>query len=377
MSFNFIYNPLTNDKYSIFSYEGKSLLKQYIKEYQTGGTSGTSGSKSSSRPKLPTVREAFGSGPILLPTTKNVVPRETYEQTVKMLDNCNEELKLIKTQSARAKDVEEKENDEGGDPTPTNPDEFTIEANTFKMGEFEVELNNENKLGSGGSKIVYKIERGEETFALAKISKDSLKQTEGEFAFKEKEFQNEINCLKELNHPNIVKLYSYSKDAYFHYLLMEYGESNLTSMRGRALKKVELARKFITHMASAILYLKQMNINHRDIKLENFIIVGESPNQVVKLIDFGISTRCPETDGYLETGTPKDVGHEGPQRIFEKGRGSVFYFAPENSKGEPSEVTTHPNDVFSLGLCILELFYEKEPVLPENSASGAIESTVS
>ena len=67
---------------------------------------------------------------------------------------------------------------------------------------------------------------------------------------------------KELNHPNIVKLYSYSKDAYFHYLLMEYG-NNLTSMRGRALKKVELARKFITHMASAILYLKQMNINHR------------------------------------------------------------------------------------------------------------------
>ena len=33
MSFNFIYNPLTNEKYSIFSYEGKSLLKQYIKDY--------------------------------------------------------------------------------------------------------------------------------------------------------------------------------------------------------------------------------------------------------------------------------------------------------------------------------------------------------
>ena len=37
MSFNFIYNPLTNEKYSIFSYEGKSLLKQYIKYHQTGG----------------------------------------------------------------------------------------------------------------------------------------------------------------------------------------------------------------------------------------------------------------------------------------------------------------------------------------------------
>lgn len=37
MSFNFIYNPLTNEKYSILSYEGKSLLKQYIKYHQTGG----------------------------------------------------------------------------------------------------------------------------------------------------------------------------------------------------------------------------------------------------------------------------------------------------------------------------------------------------
>ena len=38
MSFNFIYNPLTNEKYSIFSYEGKTLLKQYIKYNQTGGS---------------------------------------------------------------------------------------------------------------------------------------------------------------------------------------------------------------------------------------------------------------------------------------------------------------------------------------------------
>ena len=37
MSFNFIYNPLTNEKHSIFSPKGKSLLKQYIKDYQTGG----------------------------------------------------------------------------------------------------------------------------------------------------------------------------------------------------------------------------------------------------------------------------------------------------------------------------------------------------
>ena len=55
MSFNFIYNPLTNEKYSIFSYEGKFLLKQYIKEYQTGGSG------------LPTVKGVYGDTAIPLP----------------------------------------------------------------------------------------------------------------------------------------------------------------------------------------------------------------------------------------------------------------------------------------------------------------------
>lgn len=57
MSFNFIYNPLTDEKYSIFLYEGKSLLKQYIKEYQTGGTGGS---------KLYTVTDVYGQNPIPL-----------------------------------------------------------------------------------------------------------------------------------------------------------------------------------------------------------------------------------------------------------------------------------------------------------------------
>ena len=81
-----------------FSHMREIFVKQYIKEYQTGGTSGTSGSKSSSRPKLPTVREAFRWSNTS--SNNKRCSKETYEQTVKMLDNCNEELKLIKTQSA-------------------------------------------------------------------------------------------------------------------------------------------------------------------------------------------------------------------------------------------------------------------------------------
>ena len=32
-----IYDPITGNQYSIFSNEGKRVLKQYIKQFQTGG----------------------------------------------------------------------------------------------------------------------------------------------------------------------------------------------------------------------------------------------------------------------------------------------------------------------------------------------------
>jgi hypothetical protein len=368
MSFNFIYNPLTNEKYSIFSYEGKHLLKKYIKDYQTGGSG-------SGEPK--NMSDWIIQGDRKANKRKIEECEKAHEECEKAHEGCEkglaekdqeiEELKsklqTMETQPERAKSVEQKVNDEGDEPTPTNPYDFSIEGeneNFFNMGGIEVKLDDANKLGRGGSKIVYKIEHGEETFALAKIPSEKIGLGPGGVVEDKKVndiFKNEIKCLEKLNHPNIAKLYRYVPGEKFHFMLMEYGESNLTEMRGHALTNVELTHKFIINMASAISHLKKKNINHRDIKLENFIIVGESPNQVVKLIDFGISTRCPGTDGYSKEGNPMDVGKpDGLQKMFSSGRGTTFYVAPENATGEPS-ANTHPGDVFAFGLCILELFY--------------------
>ena len=37
MSLNFIVNPVTLESHSIFSKQGVALLKNYVKDYQTGG----------------------------------------------------------------------------------------------------------------------------------------------------------------------------------------------------------------------------------------------------------------------------------------------------------------------------------------------------
>ena len=99
MSFNFIYNPLTNEKYSIFSYEGKSLLKQYIKDYQTGGSG------------LPTVKGVYGGTAIPLPppvprrnTSVETLLRQSDEMRKKNLKRDVKKLRKSKqTKSKKLK----------------------------------------------------------------------------------------------------------------------------------------------------------------------------------------------------------------------------------------------------------------------------------
>lgn len=50
--------------------------------------------------------------------------------------------------------------------------------------------------------------------------------------------------------------------------------------------------KVMTKLLSAIAYMHQHKVVHRDIKLENVMFVSESPDSEIKLIDFGLSKQC-------------------------------------------------------------------------------------
>lgn len=109
---------------------------------------------------------------------------------------------------------------------------------------------------------------------------------------KMREIQNEINVLKELDHPNIVKFYeTYIEDNKM-YLVMEY-------IAGGELFKMILKRKdncltegetkhHILRLIEALNHMHLQDIAHRDIKPENILL---DENGEIKLIDFGLSTR--------------------------------------------------------------------------------------
>ena len=103
----------------------------------------------------------------------------------------------------------------------------------------------------------------------------------------------EIAIMKQVDHPNIIKL----RDVFFGsrtvYLVMELckgGElfDEVTRKAQNGLPEIQTGR-LMSDMLSAVLYLHHKGIAHRDLKLENFLFEDPGMQNPLKLIDFGLS----------------------------------------------------------------------------------------
>lgn len=100
--------------------------------------------------------------------------------------------------------------------------------------------------------------------------------------------KKEINIMKRLHHPNIVKFFEVIENASFIYIVMEYLTGGTLAEELSVSKKITEAksRKYITQIMVTLIYLHQCNIMHRDIKAENIML---DSNSNIKLLDFGLS----------------------------------------------------------------------------------------
>ena len=85
----------------------------------------------------------------------------------------------------------------------------------------------------------------------------------------------------------------------------------------RKFKITEERASKITHsIAAAIYYCHEFGITHRDIKPENILLIDESENSDVKLVDFGLSKiigpneKCAEPFGTLSYVAPEVLKKE-------------------------------------------------------------------
>ena len=165
-------------------------------------------------------------------------------------------------------------------------------------------------------------ELGKGSFALVRLSINKI--TKEKFAIKiypkfnllnfEKRntVKNEISVLKQLDHENIMKLYEVIDTPKNLYLILEYinGISLIDYMKNLSGMKIkeDKCKKIFYQIVNAINYCKSKNIYHRDIKLENILLVNE---KLVKIIDFGFSIKCPKnTYQKFLCGTPNYMSPE-------------------------------------------------------------------
>jgi len=109
-------------------------------------------------------------------------------------------------------------------------------------------------------------------------------------------------------------------------------------------------------MIDSVNYLHELDILHRDIKLDNFLISEDEKGGIlVKLTDFDQAAQLEENYSWEENNQNNDYELLPPVNcaIFLDKLGTFSYYAPE--RFNPLHPTTTKTDAYSLGLCLLVL----------------------
>ncbi|CRG99828.1 calcium-dependent protein kinase 3, putative [Plasmodium relictum] len=160
----------------------------------------------------------------------------------------------------------------------------------------------EEPLGKGTYGCVYKA-----TDKLLKISR-AVKVVSKKKLKNIPRFRQEIDIMKNLDHPNVVKLLETFEDDEQIYLVMELCTGG--ELFDKIVKKgcfVESYASFIMKQIYAVVnYLHIRNISHRDLKPENFLFYDKNPDSLIKIIDFGLASYFSDNNLEMKTkaGTP-------------------------------------------------------------------------
>ena len=188
-------------------------------------------------------------------------------------------------------------------------------------------------IGKGSYGVVYKAmnKKTRKVVAIKEINYDSDEELN--------EIMIEIDLLKNLNHVNIVKYHGFMQKSSRLYIILEYAArgslKNLISRRLERCLGEEETKTYIKQTLNGLNYLHEQGVIHRDIKAANLLL---DSNNIVKLADFGVSTKVGNTAMTLA--------------------GSLNWMAPEiiTSKG-----ASPFSDIWSLGATVVELMTGNPP----------------
>ena len=195
----------------------------------------------------------------------------------------------------------------------------------LKADNFFEEYDLKEKLGEGAYGCVYKVIQRKTNYlrAVKAIKKKMVDKNE---------FMNEIEVLKTVDHPNIIKLFDCYYDRTFYYMVEEYcsGGDLFEYIQKEKCFTEKKARIIFKQLLSAVNHLHKKNIVHRDLKPENIVFIKTKNNDIfIKIIDFGASITFKGENLSQELGT-------------------IYYIAPEVFMNNYNEKA----DIWSCGIIL-------------------------
>lgn len=199
------------------------------------------------------------------------------------------------------------------------------------------------KIGEGTYGVVYKARNKltGEAVALKKIRLDT--ETEGVPSTAIRE----ISLLRELNHPNIVRLLTIIHSEKKLYLVFELLDQDLKKFMDNATPSgipLPLVKSYLYQLLQGIAFCHSHRILHRDLKPQNLLINAEG---AIKLADFGLAR-----------------AFGVPQRTYTHEVVTLWYRAPEILLGCKHYSTSV--DVWSIG-CIFAEMLTRRALFPGDS----------
>ena len=195
-------------------------------------------------------------------------------------------------------------------------------------------------LGRGSFGIVYLVKQRylSRYFAMKVIKKSPTKAKE-----EEENLMNEVDILRKLDHPNIVKITDFYSLKTEYNIITEYCQEGelFDEIKAQSPFNEALAAWYLKQILSAVSYCHNMNIIHRDLKPENILIVKRQKNgfHPIKIIDFG---------------TAKVFQKEKAEHVL---IGSAYYIAPEVLSRNYTELC----DLWSCGVIMYILLTGRPP----------------
>ncbi len=198
------------------------------------------------------------------------------------------------------------------------------------------------EIGRGGMGIVYRARDRRLKRMVA------IKVLPPELAFRsdiKTRFLREAETAAQLNHPNIVPIYTVDEVHGLVFFEMAYvsGDNLAKRLHDRGVLPVDEVRHILRDVADALAYAHERGVVHRDIKPDNILLDAETGRPMVT--DFGIARAVSDGDSRL-TATGMAIG-------------TPAYMSPEQAAGE--RVIDGRSDIYALGIVAYQMLAGEPP----------------